>query len=628
MEQPQQDHNEPRSNEPQLVASPNNSPWEARVPLARHVTFRVIRLLEEGTLREFVKEVWPSRNVDLAAMQASEILELIIQHLDELPDAVGCLEAIEKAKQRSDAARPPNRPPPPPSKHAPPVAGSRGGGGGAHQRGASPVWGEPGTEGTPDFWSERVAHRRFCIERGAHIETRPEFLHGTPAFLCFFPDHASGLKTIKAVAEKFSMESVRLKAANRQWARTILDVDLRVDTILEERFPIVLELDFPSDELLQAISRGEADPDLQFPPAGWWQPEEQPPVEQRLRFDQIGSQDSANSGSSAVTDRSAADAAEILRLRQLVESLSKDRPAPETPARQAAALLTGAPIPPPPQVVGLEVAAAASGSRANLSDLARKQQDALQEAARKAAAGAAPKSGDPEKGTEVTFDPFNPSHVFKTENTPDEVRLRMLEEQIRTLNDLGGHSQVNHDTFLEYFNASTDLVMQSPLVSSEDKIRVFTANQRRVRHLQGLVALGGLSKEAEKEAVRKLAFMHSSGSVDPMVAPAEDIIEKQLKKKQKLEKAAASDSKPAEGSRIEGLLQTLVTHMSGGGFGGGGGRGGDRGGGGGRGGDKGGGGGRGGGGACFYCKEVGHKERDFQGRVTCPERLAGRPPKN
>ena len=105
MEQPQQDHNEPRSNEPQLVASPNNSPWEARVPLARHVTFRVIRLLDEATLREFVKEVWPSRNVDLAAMQASEILELIIQHLDELPDAVGCLEAIEQAKQRSDAAR-------------------------------------------------------------------------------------------------------------------------------------------------------------------------------------------------------------------------------------------------------------------------------------------------------------------------------------------------------------------------------------------------------------------------------------------------------------------------------------------------------------------------------------------
>ena len=62
----------------------------------------------------------------------------------------------------------------------------------------------------------------------------------------------------------------------------------------------------------------------------------------------------------------------------------------------------------------------------------------------------------------------------------------------RTLNELGGHSQVNHETFLEYFNASTDLVMQSPLVSAEDKIRVFTANQRRVRHLQGLVALGGL----------------------------------------------------------------------------------------------------------------------------------------
>ena len=109
MEQPQQDHNEPRSNEPQLVASPNNSPWEARVPLARHVTFRVIRLLEEGTLREFVKEVWPSRNVDLAAMQASEVLELIIQHLDELPDAVGCLEAIEKAAWPSSGRTPLDR---------------------------------------------------------------------------------------------------------------------------------------------------------------------------------------------------------------------------------------------------------------------------------------------------------------------------------------------------------------------------------------------------------------------------------------------------------------------------------------------------------------------------------------
>ena len=107
MEQPQQDHNEPRSNEPQLVASPNNSPWEARVPLARHVTFRVIRLLEEGTLREFVKEVWPSRNVDLAAMQASEILELIIQHLDELPDAA--LDAWRPSRRPSSGRTPLDR---------------------------------------------------------------------------------------------------------------------------------------------------------------------------------------------------------------------------------------------------------------------------------------------------------------------------------------------------------------------------------------------------------------------------------------------------------------------------------------------------------------------------------------
>ena len=47
MEHQRQVHGEPRSDDPQLVASPNNSPWEARVLLELHVTFRVIRLLEE-----------------------------------------------------------------------------------------------------------------------------------------------------------------------------------------------------------------------------------------------------------------------------------------------------------------------------------------------------------------------------------------------------------------------------------------------------------------------------------------------------------------------------------------------------------------------------------------------------
>ena len=76
------------------------------------------------------------------------------------------------------------------------------------------------------------------------------------------------------------------------------------------------------------------------------------------------------------------------------------------------------------------------------------------------------------------------------------------------------------------------------------------------------------------------------------------------------------------------LAQVMATMsaMAGGGHGGAGGfgnggRGGGKGGFGGRGGDK-------GPQTCFYCKQVGHKERDFSGNVTCPDRLAGKPPKN
>ena len=621
-------------NSPSTVPVDTQQPsasWE-RVPAEHHVSVRVLSCVDEALLRAFAVEVWPGLASVSAQMARSDLIEHFVANHLEMPQPNSVLDALERLRAGSAETQP--RQQPAPNREAPRRSGRNSSG-----------WGEPGTEGTREWWEDRANHRDFLLGLGAHIETRPEYTRGTPEFLCFFP--VPGTNTIKLIAEKFQVPSVQLKAGNRAWFAELRNrATLRVDTPLDENFPVALEFDFPSDELLAAIERGEADQQLKLTPDGWWVH-----PNRRSRIDVEAEQLSQNQLSQDQPPKD--DSAEIASLKRKIDELS-DKLAEANPGSVAGIMAGG---PSHTMHTGAQVGGAVASSMAGVSPAASSQHQALWDAARRVedsgtpptaafaaapigqapappgggeAAASAAAVGDTGKIGKSDFDPHNPSHLFRTENTPDNIRLRLLEQQAQDWAMASGMPQVSYTTFEGYFNAATHLVMVNPSLSNIEKCEVYEANFRRVRHLKALALAAGLSAEQEAEAVRELAFRHSTGSKDALLTPAEDILTAQLKKKQKLalsKEKTALDSK-ASGSTsgdLSGMLTQLASTLAGmngggGGFGNGG-----------RGGGKGGFGGRGGGKGeqtCFYCKKQGHKERDFSGVVTCPDRLAGRPPKN
>ena len=604
------------------------------MPALHHVSVRVLSCVDEALLRAFAAEVWPAQAAALTQMARDDLIEHFVANHPEMPQPNSVLEILERLRPGSIV--PPPRPQPAPGKETPRRSGRN-----------SSRWGAPGTEGTQEWWEDRAKHRRFLMGLGAHIEARPEYTRGTPDFLCFFP--VPGIDTIKLVAEKFQVPSVQLKTGNRAWFAELRNgATLYVDTQLDENFPVALEFDFPSDELLAAIERGEADEELKLFPTGWWtQPEA--PTDVDVEAEPL---------SQPLSQQPRDDGAEIASLKRKIDELTS-RLAESSPG---AVIGTGGGVPAHAMQAGAPATSLTSGAAVGANPASLVQQQAIREAARRvdfalpaaiptssaaplasqpaptgAAAGAA--SASPTDGggksTVTVFDPHNPSHLFRTENTPDDIRLRILEQQAQDLAKASGVPQVSYSTFESYFNAATNLVMVNPRLSHAEKCEVYEANFKRVRHLKALALAANLSPEQEAEAVRELAFRHSTGSSDALLQPAEDILTQQLKKKQKL---ALSKQKTeldlgkaggSAGGEMAGMLAQVMATMSamaGGGHGGAGGfgnggRGGGKGGFGGRGGDK-------GPQTCFYCKQVGHKERDFSGNVTCPDRLAGKPPKN